>query len=321
MAPGVIDTDQPPSWSRWWCRSQTVCRGGQVRCRGVVLGAWHVPGCRVGWRRFHGPVGFLGSGRGVRSMGGGVVRWAAKAQTELAKGGLDVGVSPGVPEDGDDAESLGGVVEGEADEAFLHPREVEILGLGRVEAKAEAPVHHHHLAQLAGHEVVRLEIAVNDAAAMRVLQRAGERTPVFVRFSTVAGSKGAPDSVRDPRELDDVDVGVVRAAFGVAETGSVALSDRELEVLRLLATDLDGTFLAGDSIQRRQLYRLLSQHTDILTAWVTGRGLESVLPLLSDPSLPRPDFLVCDVGATVLSVPDLHRLWEIGRVDATAVRA
>lgn len=37
-------------------------------------------------------------------------------------------------------------------------------------------------------------------------------------------------SVRDARELRDVDVGVVRAAFGVAETGSVALSEREFGV-------------------------------------------------------------------------------------------
>lgn len=36
--------------------------------------------------------------------------------------------------------------------------------------------------------------------------------------------------VRDPRELHGVDVGVVRAAFGVAETGSVALGERELGV-------------------------------------------------------------------------------------------
>jgi L-lactate dehydrogenase complex protein LldG len=34
-------------------------------------------------------------------------------------------------------------------------------------------------------------------------------------------------SVRDPRELDDVDVAVVRAVFGVAETGSVCLTERE----------------------------------------------------------------------------------------------
>ena len=37
-------------------------------------------------------------------------------------------------------------------------------------------------------------------------------------------------AVSDPRELEDVDVGVVRAAFGVAETGSVWLSERELVV-------------------------------------------------------------------------------------------
>lgn len=36
--------------------------------------------------------------------------------------------------------------------------------------------------------------------------------------------------VQDPRELHDVDVGVARAAFGVAETGSVALGERELGV-------------------------------------------------------------------------------------------
>ncbi len=37
-------------------------------------------------------------------------------------------------------------------------------------------------------------------------------------------------SVRHPRELEDVDVGVVRAVFGVAETGSVWLSEREFVV-------------------------------------------------------------------------------------------
>jgi L-lactate dehydrogenase complex protein LldG len=37
-------------------------------------------------------------------------------------------------------------------------------------------------------------------------------------------------TVGDPRELQDVDVGVVRAVFGVAETGSVALSEREFGI-------------------------------------------------------------------------------------------
>ncbi len=34
---------------------------------------------------------------------------------------------------------------------------------------------------------------------MKMMSEVGKRTEVFVRFSTVAGSKGAPDSVRDPR--------------------------------------------------------------------------------------------------------------------------
>lgn len=37
-------------------------------------------------------------------------------------------------------------------------------------------------------------------------------------------------AVRHPRELDDVDVGIVRALFGVAETGSVLLTESELQV-------------------------------------------------------------------------------------------
>jgi len=40
----------------------------------------------------------------------------------------------------------------------------------------------------------------------------------------------ALDSSADPAELADVDVGVVRCAFGVAETGSVWLSEEELQV-------------------------------------------------------------------------------------------
>ncbi|WP_343051632.1 LutC/YkgG family protein [Pseudaquabacterium terrae] len=39
-----------------------------------------------------------------------------------------------------------------------------------------------------------------------------------------------PDPTQPPAALDDVDVGVVRAAFGVAETGSVGLSECEFGV-------------------------------------------------------------------------------------------
>ncbi|MBU3068679.1 glucosylglycerol-phosphate synthase [Aestuariicella sp. G3-2] len=68
----------------------------------------------------------------------------------------------------------------------------------------------------------------------------------------------------------------------------------------LLATDLDGTFLAGTPEQRLKLYQLISAHPDITLAFVTGRGLESVLPLLSDPTIPQPDYIICDVGCTIV---------------------
>jgi len=45
----------------------------------------------------------------------------------------------------------------------------------------------------------------------------------------IEGTRRIAD-VRHPAELDDVDVGVVRGAFGVAETGSVWLSEREFAV-------------------------------------------------------------------------------------------
>ena len=43
----------------------------------------------------------------------------------------------------------------------------------------------------------------------------------------VPGNRPLP---KDPKALADVDVGVVRARFGVAETGSVWLSEREFQV-------------------------------------------------------------------------------------------
>lgn len=76
----------------------------------------------------------------------------------------------------------------------------------------------------------------------------------------------------------------------------------------VLATDLDGTFLSGDLVARQRLYRLVDQHPDIALVWVTGRGFEAVMPLLADPFLPSPDYLICDVGATVIDGRSLQPL-------------
>lgn len=68
----------------------------------------------------------------------------------------------------------------------------------------------------------------------------------------------------------------------------------------MLATDLDGTFLGGRQADRLSLYRALRASPDMQLVFVTGRGAESVLPLLSDPLVPDPDYIIADVGATVL---------------------
>ncbi|ATL45697.1 glucosylglycerol-phosphate synthase [Chitinophaga caeni] len=69
----------------------------------------------------------------------------------------------------------------------------------------------------------------------------------------------------------------------------------------ILATDLDGTFLGGSERSKERLYSLIRKNKDFRLIFVTGRGVESVLPLLSDPVIPKPDYIICDVGATVLN--------------------
>jgi len=71
--------------------------------------------------------------------------------------------------------------------------------------------------------------------------------------------------------------------------------------MMLLATDLDGTFLGGKTIDKFKLYRLIREQQNIRLAFVTGRGMESVLPLLDDSIIPNPDYIICDVGATILN--------------------
>ncbi|HVX51426.1 MAG TPA: glucosylglycerol-phosphate synthase [Chitinophagaceae bacterium] len=79
----------------------------------------------------------------------------------------------------------------------------------------------------------------------------------------------------------------------------------------ILATDLDGTFLGGKSLHKQQLYRLIRNNTSIILVYVTGRGLESVIPILNDPIIPTPDYIICDVGATIVNGHTLEPVDEI----------
>lgn len=74
--------------------------------------------------------------------------------------------------------------------------------------------------------------------------------------------------------------------------------DRATELV--LATDLDGTFLGGDEDAKRELYEIFRDSDGKTLIFVTGRGLEAVLPLFSNPLMPRPDYIIADVGATVV---------------------
>ena len=58
--------------------------------------------------------------------------------------------------------------------------------------------------------------------------------------------------------------------------------------------------LGGRQHDRLKLYAVLRNASDVHLAFVTGRGLESVLPLISDPIVPTPDYVIADVGATLV---------------------
>lgn len=78
----------------------------------------------------------------------------------------------------------------------------------------------------------------------------------------------------------------------------------------LLATDLDGTLLAGSPEARRRVRELFAAAPGASLVFATGRGLESVLPLLSDPTVPSPDYIIADIGATIVD----RELRPVGRL-------
>lgn len=70
----------------------------------------------------------------------------------------------------------------------------------------------------------------------------------------------------------------------------------------ILATDLDGTFLGGTLPERHTFYEYLQQQRDRwLLVFVTGRDLDWVERLRQeDPMVPIPDYIIGDVGTTIV---------------------
>ncbi|NES67702.1 MAG: HAD-IIB family hydrolase [Okeania sp. SIO2D1] len=82
----------------------------------------------------------------------------------------------------------------------------------------------------------------------------------------------------------------------------------------VLATDLDGTFLGGSDRQRAEFYEYLQKHRDrLLLVFVTGRDVEFVQSLCEDSKFPNPDYIIGDVGTTVVHGKTLEPLESIQR--------
>ncbi|MEU6236595.1 trehalose-6-phosphate synthase [Kitasatospora sp. NPDC047058] len=120
-----------------------------------------------------------------------------------------------------------------------------------------------------------------------------------------------------------------RAANGRTSTlpaeGSVP--SRPGHPARVLVTDLDGTLLGGDRADRRRLHAALARHPEVTVVFATGRGLSSVREVLRDRLVPRPRWIIADVGASVIDGTDqtpaegLQRRLRAGWPGAERVRA
>jgi HAD superfamily hydrolase (TIGR01484 family) len=72
----------------------------------------------------------------------------------------------------------------------------------------------------------------------------------------------------------------------------------------ILATDLDGTFLGGSAEQKSEFYQYVQRNRDrMLLVFVTGRDLDFIEGLCQDPAFPVPDYIIGDVGTTIVHWP------------------
>ncbi len=73
-----------------------------------------------------------------------------------------------------------------------------------------------------------------------------------------------------------------------------------MTVARLvLATDLDGTFLGGSNDDCSALYAHLSARNDVMLIFVTGRDIDFIAELIRSPGMPRPHYIIGDVGTSI----------------------
>jgi trehalose-6-phosphate synthase/hydroxymethylpyrimidine pyrophosphatase-like HAD family hydrolase len=97
--------------------------------------------------------------------------------------------------------------------------------------------------------------------------------------------------------------------------------------VRVLAADLDGTLLSGDATDRWRLRAAVARHPEVTVVFATGRGLPAVREALRDRLLPRPRWIIADIGSTVIDgvnlspVEPLQTRLRAGWAGAERVRA
>ncbi len=86
-----------------------------------------------------------------------------------------------------------------------------------------------------------------------------------------------------------------------------------------LCTDLDGTFLGGSDAGKAQLYDAWRRpRAQALLIFVTGRDLDFVEHLCRNEGVPVPDFVVGDVGTSVVAWPGREPIAEVEQwIDAS----
>ncbi|SHG95557.1 HAD-IIB family hydrolase [Marivita hallyeonensis] len=85
----------------------------------------------------------------------------------------------------------------------------------------------------------------------------------------------------------------------------------------VLATDLDGTFLGGYDADRKQFYAWIEANRDrVGLIFVTGRDPSFIRELTYKGHVPRPDYVVADVGTTIAEMDHTHILSPIDVLEA-----
>lgn len=86
------------------------------------------------------------------------------------------------------------------------------------------------------------------------------------------------------------------------------MSEREAPVAAILATDLDGTFIPlpdePDNETALKTFADAASGGTLSLVFVTGRHLDLVEEAISSHGLPRPNWIICDVGTSIYTRDD-----------------